>query len=160
MCQCPLFKQFTTRSHDSIDVVWVFIVCVNVLFLSNSQLTDRGNMKPFGVYRMCQCPLFKQFTTTSCVKEPQMGVFIVCVNVLFLSNSQRLTTSHRVLKGVYRMCQCPLFKQFTTLVLMGLYLYLVFIVCVNVLFLSNSQLIIAKHLNSHRCLSYVSMSSF
>ena len=40
----------------------VFIVCVNVLFLSNSQLSH--------------------ISTIQCRK-----VFIVCVNVLFLSNS-------------------------------------------------------------------------
>ena len=36
----------------------VFIVSVNVLFLSNSQLTFAiGGSLP-GVYRKCQCPLF------------------------------------------------------------------------------------------------------
>ena len=67
----------------------LFIVCVNVLFLSNSQpLADR----PCGesvVYRMCQCSLFKQFTTDGTLADEVAQLFIVCVNVLFLSNSQR-----------------------------------------------------------------------
>ena len=42
----------------------VFIVSVNVLFLSNSQLNYVVKFNFKGVYRKCQCPLFKQFTTT------------------------------------------------------------------------------------------------
>ena len=37
-CQCPLFKQFTTMFHTLRSVDKVFIISVNVLFLSNSQL--------------------------------------------------------------------------------------------------------------------------
>ena len=87
-----------------------------------------------GVYRMCQCPLFKQFTTRLGVLSPTPLVFIVCVNVLFLSNSQHKAYPCNGGNGVYRMCQCPLFKQFTTEVLPQ---------CTDVW-----------------CLSYVSMSSF
>ena len=67
----------------------MFIVCVNVLFLSNSQLTTKTPINNEGVYRMCQCPLFKQFTTGCAAAHTVVKVFIVCVNVLFLSNSQR-----------------------------------------------------------------------
>ena len=48
-----------------------------------------------GVYRMCQCPLFKQFTTMEAAKAQELAVFIVCVNVLFLSNSQRKFAAYR-----------------------------------------------------------------
>ena len=41
-----------------------------------------------GVYRKCQCPLFKQFTTDMLGMDYMLRVFIVSVNVLFLSNSQ------------------------------------------------------------------------
>ena len=41
-------------------------------------------------------------------------MFIISVNVLFLSNSQLLFTPILVCRGVYHKCQCPLFKQFTT----------------------------------------------
>ena len=109
---------------------------------------------------MCQCPLFKQFTTEFSDNYIHEGVFIVCVNVLFLSNSQQQRQSDFSRSGVYRMCQCPLFKQFTTAVL-GVDMYdKVFIVCVNVLFLSNSQQYGVASLPVVRCLSYVSMSSF
>jgi len=134
MCQCPLFKQFTTTVGMFGDAVKVFIVCVNVLFLSNSQQYSITYGVVRGVYRMCQCPLFKQFTTVAIVFIVTDMVFIVCVNVLFLSNSQRRMPTSARLRGVYRMCQCPLFKQFTT-VTYGVSLTM-------------------------RCLSYVSMSSF
>jgi len=114
MCQCPLFKQFTTYVKDYIDDPEVFIVCVNVLFLSNSQLKVLKMNNKEGVYRMCQCPLFKQFTTVQERLAFEHQVFIVCVNVLFLSNSQHKEVAGNHYKGVYRMCQCPLFKQFTT----------------------------------------------
>ncbi len=39
---------------------------------------------------MCQCSLFKQFTTFIGIVRKDLGLFIVCVNVLFLSNSQRV----------------------------------------------------------------------
>ena len=92
----------------------VFIVSVNVLFLSNSQLT----------------PIVYESITL---------VFIVSVNVLFLSNSQPNQTPFLLRKGVYRKCQCPLFKQFTTRGQRRHPFPRVFIVSVNVLFLSNSQ---------------------
>jgi len=63
-------------------------------------------------------------------------------------------------QGVYRMCQCPLFKQFTTVFYYSSPRVAVFIVCVNVLFLSNSQLGYETYTDFPRCLSYVSMSSF
>ena len=47
----------------------VFIISVNVLFLSNSQLEVNISAKEYGVYHKCQCPLFKQFTT-GVVREP------------------------------------------------------------------------------------------
>ena len=58
------------------------------------------------------------------------------------------------------MCQCPLFKQFTTYDFFRDFYELVFIVCVNVLFLSNSQQDVEAIFKHMRCLSYVSMSSF
>ena len=58
------------------------------------------------------------------------------------------------------MCQCPLFKQFTTLGVGKNACSLVFILCVNVLFLSNSQLDWHASVVKKQCLSYVSMSSF
>ena len=139
MCQCPLFKQFTTNTPQRYNLFWVFIVCVNVLFLSNSQHEHGCNIQGLGVYRMCQCPLFKQFTTNTPQRYNLFWVFIVCVNVLFLSNSQHNLMTGEIKKGVYRMCQCPLFKQFTTKRGQDCHVRLVFIVCVNVLFLSNSQ---------------------
>ena len=89
-----------------------------------------------------------------------MAVFIVCVNVLFLSNSQLPVLALINILGVYRMCQCPLFKQFTTFHDGEVYNRMVFIVCVNVLFLSNSQQQKTPIEFVVRCLSYVSMSSF
>ena len=41
-------------------------------------------------------------------------VFIINVNVLFLSNSQRICADGWPIGGVYHQCQCSLFKQFTT----------------------------------------------
>ena len=92
-----------------IDIFWdiiiqadthivVFIVSVNVLFLSNSQ---RGVQRFFdwhGVYRKCQCPLFKQFTTEPERVRKAEPVFIVSVNVLFLSNSQPTAKNHKSTK--------------------------------------------------------------
>ena len=83
---------------------------------------------------MCQCPLFKQFTTGDVVVAEKTAVFIVCVNVLFLSNSQRGVCPCIGVLSDYRMCQCPLFKQFTTIVVDVRLAAQVFIVSVNVLF--------------------------
>ena len=40
------------------------------------------------VYRLCQCSLFKQFTTNSELGSEKIVLFIDYVNVLFSSNSQ------------------------------------------------------------------------
>ena len=113
-CQCPLFKQFTTKRRDVSNMDKVFIISVNVLFLSNSQ---------------------HQHHHTSTPRQ----VFIISVNVLFLSNSQHCTVIALPASGVYHKCQCPLFKQFTTAGQQNFHRVTVFIISVNVLFLSNSQ---------------------
>ena len=90
----------------------MFIINVNVLFLSNSQLRRNGTFGVVGVYHQCQCSLFKQFTTPYCCQPPATRVFIINVNVLFLSNSQQWLQSLSNDDGVYHQCQCSLFKQF------------------------------------------------
>ena len=140
LCQCSLFKQFTTFDADEVRPIELFIDYVNVLFSSNSQLRSGvidamqsclSIMSMFSfqaihndetffdspvwvVYRLCQCSLFKQFTTLRGHPRRHTQLFIDYVNVLFSSNSQlprETTTSNKV---VYRLCQCSLFKQFTT----------------------------------------------
>ena len=44
----------------------------------------------FVVYHQCQCSLFKQFTTEELLRVMGEKLFIINVNVLFLSNSQPL----------------------------------------------------------------------
>ena len=89
------------------------------------------------VYRLCQCSLFKQFTTRCGRCALCRSLFIDYVNVLFSSNSQhqwRVPTASRCCLSimsmfsfqaihnegwyrhgprhvVYRLCQCSLFKQ-------------------------------------------------
>ena len=65
-------------------------------------------------------------------------LFIINVNVLFLSNSQPAGVIVPTSRAVYHQCQCSLFKQFTTHWTHLWYLNLLFIINVNVLFLSNS----------------------
>ena len=91
-CQCSLFKQFTTKARDDLGWDAVSIINVNVLFLSNSQLTERCYAAHCGVNYQCQCSLFKQFTTVEQVGVIFTRVSIINVNVLFLSNSQHSTT--------------------------------------------------------------------
>ena len=66
------------------------------------------------VYHQCQCSLFKQFTTFGVSVETVFELFIINVNVLFLSNSQRENLADVAIQAVYHQCQCSLFKQFTT----------------------------------------------
>ena len=73
LCQCSLFKQFTTAQAPPRRKEQLFIDYVNVLFSSNSQLNA----------------LFKQFTTCRKLKPHNTKLFIDYVNVLFSSNSQR-----------------------------------------------------------------------
>ena len=116
-CQCSLFKQFTTVVIKEITFPVLFIINVNVLFLSNSQQKNRAAGHTVVVYHQCQCSLFKQFTTLA----ERMGIpsrlFIINVNVLFLSNSQPDAAAWIWTGVVYHQCQCSLFKQFTTFLL-------------------------------------------
>ena len=52
-----------------------------------------------GVYHKCQCPLFKQFTTRVVLHLMLLRVFIISVNVLFLSNSQQETEFRNLEEG-------------------------------------------------------------
>ena len=191
LCQCSLFKQFTTELVGVDEERGLFIDYVNVLFSSNSQPQAPREARRKGclsimsmfsfqaihntpvpsnsptkvVYRLCQCSLFKQFTTPTALASLMMKLFIDYVNVLFSSNSQlyggRADRPHRCLSimsmfsfqaihndnlasilncnVVYRLCQCSLFKQFTTLLQIPLKRQMLFIDYVNVLFSSNSQ---------------------
>ena len=152
-CQCPLFKQFTTIPLPLYLNLRVFIISVNVLFLSNSQRKSDSTFNHQGVYHKCQCPLFKQFTTKASLGRKVLRVFIISVNVLFLSNSQLKTNSSIFSTGVYHKCQCPLFKQFTTQSTGGTCSAWVFIISVNVLFLCNSQRLPDVPARSSGCLS-------
>ena len=140
LCQCSLFKQFTTDWLAFSVHLWLFIDYVNVLFSSNSQLTSISTSERFGclsimsmfsfqaihngsrrsmggkpvVYRLCQCSLFKQFTTIfkkmkkkkSCLSIMSMFSFQAIHNSVLCHNIETVV--------VYRLCQCSLFKQFTT----------------------------------------------
>ena len=46
---------------------------------------------------------------------------------------------NKKINGAYHKCQCPLFKQFTTVKMHQIGVSKVLIISVNVLFLSNSQ---------------------
>ena len=143
----------------------LFIDYVNVLFSSNSQHSIYCGALTYVVYRLCQCSLFKQFTTNIDNTVAKRKLFIDYVNVLFSSNSQLLLGTRlfqqcclsimsmfsfqaihnrrerrrRAADVVYRLCQCSLFKQFTTWLMISCNSLLLFIDYVNVLFSSNSQ---------------------
>ena len=212
LCQCSLFKQFTTVFGYQRPWYELFIDYVNVLFSSNSQLYCCSlcffwcclsimsmfsfqaihnvpclqDSPPLVVYRLCQCSLFKQFTTVRVHLLDDLGLFIDYVNVLFSSNSQHLNAdSNRFIRClsimsmfsfqaihnqksrcrinhgvVYRLCQCSLFKQFTTVAGGALRVVELFIDYVNVLFSSNSQPAAAVIEKAPGCLSIMSMFSF
>ena len=164
----------------------LFIDYVNVLFSSNSQLSTvspwrtccclsimsmfsfqaihnhrKGLYRFFRVvYRLCQCSLFKQFTTTTPTKKKARGCLSIMSMFSFqaIHNRRRRRTSGPVV--VYRLCQCSLFKQFTTDGLVGVSVSQLFIDYVNVLFSSNSQLFCVNLVFEAGCLSIMSMFSF
>ena len=114
LCQCSLFKQFTTRQVAQFTVSGLFIDYVNVLFSSNSQLTSIDVSHIDVVYRLCQCSLFKQFTTAKDITTND----ICCLSIMSMFSFQAI---HNTTEGnwkdvsvVYRLCQCSLFEQFTT----------------------------------------------
>ena len=112
------------------------------------------------VYRLCQCSLFKQFTTEFFLQPSLSG----CLSIMSMFSFQaihnpkwRTSTKSPV---VYRLCQCSLFKQFTTGILLQGAEVVLFIDYVNVLFSSNSQLYGGSTERQHSCLSIMSMFSF
>ncbi len=140
LCQCSLFKQFTTSdiarktAKSCLSIMSMF----SFQAIHNEEFFDLLLLKV--VYRLCQCSLFKQFTTLCRHHGGEQRLFIDYVNVLFSSNSQLLELERTELDGclsimsmfsfqaihnfrilfqsfsfvVYRLCQCSLFKQFTT----------------------------------------------
>ena len=113
----------------------LFIDYVNVLFSSNSQLNS-----PLLVVSLCCLSIMSMFSFQAIHNGSRAGAYRARV--------------------VYRLCQCSLFKQFTTLRYTLCVQILLFIDYVNVLFSSNSQLAHAFSCNRWRCLSIMSMFSF
>ena len=137
LCQCSLFKQFTTLRGESRPTTPLFIDYVNVLFSSNSQRqpckhsqlqcclsimsmfsfqaihnsTTNPVEKTNVVYRLCQCSLFKQFTTF----DGCCPCGTSCLSIMSMFSFQAIHNWIEVLasgqKVVYRLCQCSLFKQ-------------------------------------------------
>ena len=140
LCQCSLFKQFTTQDY----YLWSRFSCLSIMSMFSFQAIHNSagvySRCWFVVYRLCQCSLFKQFTTGIVDKNGNRMLFIDYVNVLFSSNSQLPSIVWTVIRCclsimsmfsfqaihngmcqlfsvclvVYRLCQCSLFKQFTT----------------------------------------------
>ena len=166
LCQCSLFKQFTTVFVESSSES----CCLSIMSMFSFQAIHNASVEDYQccqvVYRLCQCSLFKQFTTQKELYQARNMLFIDYVNVLFSSNSQPFSASSARCSGclsimsmfsfqaihnyetptpnlrrvVYRLCQCSLFKQFTTERYRKRQGVRLFIDYVNVLFSSNSQL--------------------
>ena len=186
LCQCSLFKQFTTMENSLSPKE----SCLSIMSMFSFQAihNPRQEQDEHGavVYRLCQCSLFKQFTTKERLTTSAAALFIDYVNVLFSSNSQLSDTyvingtrclsimsmfsfqaihnkarkQNALLLVVYRLCQCSLFKQFTTVEDCFYALKELFIDYVNVLFSSNSQRRTASTASGSGCLSIMSMFSF
>ena len=137
LCQCSLFKQFTTIFLSFCHSFMLFIDYVNVLFSSNSQQRGWFGRNHAVVYRLCQCSLFKQFTTI-------MSMFS------FQAIHNSFQASCILNSVVYRLCQCSLFKQFTTEYCRLFHRPRLFIDYVNVLFSSNSQRTISFYFSMQR----------
>ena len=102
------------------------------------------------VYRLCQCSLFKQFTTDSADPEIFHPLFIDYVNVLFSSNSQ-----HVLVVLVRLVCCLSIMSMFSfqaihNVLLLATSRLLLFIDYVNVLFSSNSQRTISFYFSMQR----------
>ena len=114
LCQCSLFKQFTTVCQIGCQQFWLFIDYVNVLFSSNSQLATIQTRLTSGCLSIMSMFSFQAIHNIEFIVCPVDVLFIDYVNVLFSSNSQRNKQTLRPHEVVYRLCQCSLFKQFTT----------------------------------------------
>ena len=139
LCQCSLFKQFTTLNEARNTIARLFIDYVNVLFSSNSQPWRSTWLITPVVYRLCQCSLFKQFTTIKEIKKYGLLLFIDYVNVLFSSNSQPYSLTIKSLNSCLSIMSMFSFQAIHNWELNMLMLILLFIDYVNVLFSSNSQ---------------------
>ena len=160
LCQCSLFKQFTTNDRPQRQGLWLFIDYVNVLFQAIHNMCREYIPLPLVVYRLCQCSLFKQFTTADTHCGMYGELFIDYVNVLFSSNSQRF-----VWQCVPGRCCLSIMSMFSFQAIHNrcrhfLLHHVLFIDYVNVLFSSNSQPRTATLRPVSGCLSIMSMFSF
>ena len=114
LCQCSLFKQFTTNRSGTQYHSWLFIDYVNVLFSSNSQLRAGLLTEVVSCLSIMSMFSFQAIHNLFGWIYDCVALFIDYVNVLFSSNSQRATCGRCLRIVVYRLCQCSLFKQFTT----------------------------------------------
>ena len=160
LCQCSLFKQFTTRLwFKYVDDV-LFIDYVNVLFSSNSQPCSSVCSAKVSCLSIMSMFSFQAIHNLMIAVIFITMLFIDYVNVLFSSNSQHLLLTLHKHQVVYRLCQCSLFKQFTTHNQSCIPLVKLFIDYVNVLFSSNSQHVVTNNCVVYCCLSIMSMFSF
>ena len=150
LCQCSLFKQFTTyltrATHQG--------CCLSIMSMFSFQAIHNETVISFNpnavVYRLCQCSLFKQFTTQASQQTRQS----CCLSIMSMFSFQAIHNlgvgTAQIPGVVYRLCQCSLFKQFTTSRLLSDCLALLFIDYVNVLFSSNSQRTISFYFSMQR----------
>ena len=161
LCQCSLFKQFTTNSAQELNHIWLFIDYVNVLFSSNSQrpkLCSTHQSGCLSIMSMFSFQAIHNLRGERSARPPS------CLSIMSMFSFQAIHNGVEefVQQGgvVYRLCQCSLFKQFTTYEVRPTHAGWLFIDYVNVLFSSNSQPVISKGKNTRSCLSIMSMFSF
>ena len=164
----------------------LFILCKNTKFQSNSQLAYHFDSSPSSclssakiqnfkaihndiakniniplvVYPLQKYKISKQFTTLVKSNRNNSLLFILCKNTKFQSNSQRVLLSCLFCYVVYPLQKYKISKQFTTILATGAADVLLFILCKNTKFQSNSQRSSSTMVSTTCCLSSAKIQNF
>ena len=140
-CQCSLFKQFTTEHATNIIITMLSFISVNVLFSSNSQHISALLHGKVSCHLSVSMFSFQAIHNRLGVKGWMMMLSFISVNVLFSSNSQRMTNNKKPLRSCHLSVSMFSFQAIHNCCHVVLFLFKLSFISVNVLFSSNSQLL-------------------
>ena len=132
-------KAIHNKEEETTTFYWLFPICQRYIFESNSQLDALFSDYLFVVPDMSKIHFWKQFTTLCALGCCDVELFPICQRYIFESNSQPFCLRLGKLVVVPDMSKIHFWKQFTTVVLVLVYTFVLFPICQRYIFESNSQ---------------------
>ena len=159
MQRYKICQQFTTVLSLGVDYWTLFQICKDTKFVSNSQLFDCVCVVFVYCFRYAKIQNLSAIHNEEETKYVKTQLFQICKDTKFVSNSQPLLHNTLPLKIVSDMQRYKICQQFTTPLTPRLQRCLLFQICKDTKFVSNSQLFFNSPNKIANCFRYAKIQN-